>query len=166
MVKDAEGKDCRLPFNSTNKYAYSINAYETPDSHYCIFTKGAPERIWKLCNTIDVRGKPVPKTAEFEAKFNIANSSFGKNGERVLGFAKYHLPKDQYPLGFKFNTEKLNFDFNNQTFVGVLSLTDPPRDSVPFAVLKCRSAGIKVVMVTGDQPVTAASIAKQCNIIT
>lgn len=53
----------------------------------------------------------------------------------------------------------------NLCFVGVLSLTDPPRDAVPYAVLKCRSAGIKVVMVTGDQPVTAASIAKQCNII-
>lgn len=84
----------------------------------------------------------------------------------MLGFAKYHLPKDKYPKGFKFNYENTNFDFQNQTFVGVLSLTDPPRDSVPFAVLKCRSAGIKVVMVTGDQPVTAASIAKQCNIIT
>ena len=48
----------------------------------------------------------------------------------------------------------------------MLSLTDPPRDAVPYAVLKCRSAGVKVIMVTGDQPVTAASIAKQCNIIT
>lgn len=103
---------------------------------------------------------------EWNRKFEEANSSFGKNGERVLGFAKYHLPKEQYPKGFKFNLQKTNFDFKNQTFVGVLSLTDPPRDSVPFAVLKCRSAGIKVVMVTGDQPVTAASIAKQCNIIT
>ena len=84
----------------------------------------------------------------------------------MLGFAKCHLPKDKFPRGFKFNYENANFDFKNQTFVGVLSLTDPPRDSVPFAVLKCRSAGIKVVMVTGDQPVTAASIAKQCNIIT
>ena len=84
----------------------------------------------------------------------------------MLGFAKFHLPKDKYPKDFKFNCEKLNFDFNNQCFVGVLSLTDPPRDTVPFAVLKCRSAGIKVIMVTGDQPVTAASIAKQCNIIT
>jgi sodium/potassium-transporting ATPase subunit alpha len=53
-----------------------------------------------------------------------------------------------------------------QVFVGVLSLTDPPRDAVPYAVLKCRSAGIKVIMVTGDQPVTATSIAKLCNIIT
>lgn len=119
-----------------------------------------------MCTTVDERGKPVPKTAEWNHKFEQANASFGKNGERVLGFAKYHLPKDKYPKGFKFNYENTNFDFNNQTFVGVLSLSDPPRDSVPFAVLKCRSAGIKVVMVTGDQPVTAASIAKQCNIIT
>ena len=51
-------------------------------------------------------------------------------------------------------------------FVGVLSLSDPPRDTVPYAVLKCRSAGVKVVMVTGDQPATAASIARLCNIIT
>ncbi|CAM6000215.1 unnamed protein product [Sphagnum balticum] len=51
-------------------------------------------------------------------------------------------------------------------FVGVLSLADPPRDSVPYAVLKCRAAGIKVIMVTGDQPVTAASIAKQVVAVT
>lgn len=42
---------------------------------------------------------------------------------------------------------------------------DPPKDSVPYAVLKCRSAGIKVIMVTGDQPPTAAAIARQVNII-
>ena len=42
VVKDFEGKDCRLPFNSTNKYAFSINHYETADSYYCVFTKGAP----------------------------------------------------------------------------------------------------------------------------
>lgn len=83
----------------------------------------------------------------------------------MLGFAKYHLPKKNYPKGFKFNLEHPNFEFENQTFAGVLSLTDPPRDAVPYAVLKCRSAGVKVIMVTGDQPVTAASIAKQCNII-
>jgi sodium/potassium-transporting ATPase subunit alpha len=66
VTKDFEGKECRLPFNSTNKYAYSINDFETPDSYYCIFTKGAPERIWKLCTNIDVRGKPVPIDHSFE----------------------------------------------------------------------------------------------------
>lgn len=58
-----------------------------------------------------------------------------------------------------------NFPLNNFMFVGLISLIDPPKETVPFAVLKCRSAGIKVIMVTGDQPATAAAIAKQVNII-
>jgi sodium/potassium-transporting ATPase subunit alpha len=90
------------------------------------------------------------------------------NGERVLGFAKLHLPEEQYPQGFKFETgnpETFNFKFEKLTFVGLISLIDPPKDAVPWAVKKCRTAGIKVVMVTGDQPATAAAIAKQVNII-
>lgn len=98
-----------MPFNSTIKYAFSINEYETPDSYYCIFTKGAPERIWDLCTHVDLHGKPVPKTAEWDQKFSDANQKFGKNGERVLGFAKYHLPKEKYPKNFKFNYENVNF---------------------------------------------------------
>ena len=69
VIRDFEGKECRLPFNSTNKYAFSINSYKRDDSHFCIFTKGAPERIWKLCTHVDVGGKPVPKTAEWDKKF-------------------------------------------------------------------------------------------------
>ena len=55
------------------------------------------------------------------------------------------------------------FDFE---FAGLISLRDPPRKGVPDAVAKCRSAGIKVVMVTGDQPVTAEAISKDVGIIT
>jgi len=53
----------------------------------------------------------------------------------------------------------------NFTFIGLIALIDPPKESVPHAILKCRSAGIKVIMVTGDQPATAAAIARQVNII-
>lgn len=49
--------------------------------------------------------------------------------------------------------------------MGIVSLNDPPRDAVPFAVTKCHTAGVKVIMVTGDQPVTATAIARECNII-
>jgi sodium/potassium-transporting ATPase subunit alpha len=52
----------------------------------------------------------------------------------------------------------------NFTFCGLVSVIDPPRESVPNAILKCRSAGIKVIMVTGDQPVTAAAIAREVKI--
>lgn len=78
---------------------------------------------------------------------------FGKNGERVLGFAKLHLLREQYPLGKLFDLsspEKFNFSLKELTFVGLISLIDPPKESVPWAVKRCRSAGIKVIMVTGD----------------
>jgi sodium/potassium-transporting ATPase subunit alpha len=77
-----------------------------------------------------------------------------------------HLPKSKFPKGYKFDLNKDKLLEEGLCFVGVLSLTDPPRETVPYAVLKCRSAGVKVIMVTGDQPVTAASIARLCNIIT
>jgi sodium/potassium-transporting ATPase subunit alpha len=57
VVRDLEHKPLRMPFNSTNKYAFVIVEYETPDSHYCLFTKGAPERIWGLCDKIYSKGK-------------------------------------------------------------------------------------------------------------
>lgn len=53
----------------------------------------------------------------------------------------------------------------NFVFIGLISLQDPPKETVPYAVTKCRSAGIKVIMVTGDQPPTAGAIARQVNII-
>lgn len=165
VVRDQEGKECRLPFDSNNKYAFSINHYEKDDSHYCVFMKGAPERIWARCTFIDVGGKMVPINEEWNQKFIKANATFGKNGERVLGFGKCHLPKARFPKNYNFDLDKDDL-LKGLCFVGVLSLADPPRDAVPYAVLKCRSAGVKVIMVTGDQPVTAASIAKQCNIIT
>ena len=93
---------------------------------------------------------------------------FGKNGERVLGFAKLHLLKEKFPKNYNFNTttpDNFNFRMENFVFVGLVSLMDPPKDTVPYAVLKCRSAGIKVIMVTGDQPPTATAIARQVNII-
>jgi sodium/potassium-transporting ATPase subunit alpha len=52
LVKDKEGKPAKMPFNSSNKYAFLIVEYETEESHYCLFTKGAPERIWGLCTSV------------------------------------------------------------------------------------------------------------------
>ena len=49
---------CRVPFDSAKKYAFSINHYETSDSHFCTFLKGAPEQIWDQCKYIDINGKP------------------------------------------------------------------------------------------------------------
>lgn len=75
------------------------------------------------------------------------------------------LPSDKFPLGFKFDGDDPNFPLSGMRFVGLMSMIDPPRAAVPDAVAKCRSAGIKVIMVTGDHPITAKAIAKSVGII-
>ena len=86
-------------------------------------------------------------------------------GERVLGFCDFMLPEDKYPAGYPYDADEENFPLEGLRFVGLMSMIDPPRAAVPDAVLKCRSAGIKVIMVTGDHPITAKAIAKSVGII-
>merc|ERR1711893_589452 len=89
----------------------------------------------------------------------------GGMGERVLGFAHFYLDQTSFPKGFAFDTDEKNFPTEKLCFVGLMSMIDPPRAAVPDAVGKCRSAGIKVIMVTGDHPITAKAIAKGVGII-
>merc|ERR1719477_113959 len=72
---------------------------------------------------------------------------------------------EKYPKGYEFDTEECNFPVTDLTFIGLMAMIDPPRAAVPDAVGKCRSAGIKVIMVTGDHPITAKAIAKGVGII-
>merc|ERR1719289_435177 len=97
--------------------------------------------------------------------FNQAYLELGGLGERVLGFCDFYLDKDQFPTGYPFDGEDVNFPLDGLRFVGLMSMIDPPRAAVPDAVTKCRSAGIKVIMVTGDHPITAKAIAKSVGII-
>ena len=164
----ADGSDSKMPFNSTNKYALSIVKQEGPDYHYVSYIKGAPEKVWLYCSRMLREGKYVPIGPEERKRFDEVNLRFGKNGERVLGFAMLPLNKEVYPKDYKFVTStpaNFNFPIENYVFVGLISLMDPPKESVPFAIKKCQSAGIKVIMVTGDQPPTAAAIARQIGII-
>jgi len=78
------------------------------------------------------------------------------------------LPKEDYPKNHKFGLNgpyELNLPKDGFVFVGLMSIVDPPRDSVPDAISKCKTAGIKVIMVTGDQQLTASAIAKQIGIL-
>eukprot|EP01006_Ploeotia_vitrea_P056684 TRINITY_DN68116_c9_g3_i1.p2 TRINITY_DN68116_c9_g3~~TRINITY_DN68116_c9_g3_i1.p2 ORF type:complete len:1113 (-),score=653.57 TRINITY_DN68116_c9_g3_i1:66-3350(-) len=158
-----------IPFNSANKFAVTIvNQDNDWDKPRLLLMKGAPERVWSRCSHVLVKGKKVPK-AEVEDNYNQAQSDLMNNGERVLGLCYLELPKDEFPRDFEYaaeaDPEVLNFPLDNLCFVGLMSLIDPPRAAVPAAVRSCQSAGIKVVMVTGDHPDTAEAIAKQVNII-
>lgn len=79
----------------------------------------------------------------------------GSIGQRVLGFAEQILDPGQFPPNYEFNSANMNFPTTNLTFIGFMSIYDPPRDQVDEAVRICQGAGIKVVMVTGDHPATA-----------
>ena len=159
-------KVCEIPFNSTNKFQVSVHEIENDsDHHHLLVMKGAPERILEHCRTIIVDGTEYPITQEWIEAFNHAYMQLGGLGERVLGFCEYLLPKHLFPHGFPFDTDEGNFPLDGLKFVGLISMIDPPRAGVPDAVMKCRSAGIKVIMVTGDHPITAQAIAKSVGII-
>ncbi|XP_055920575.1 sodium/potassium-transporting ATPase subunit alpha-like [Eupeodes corollae] len=159
-------KVAEIPFNSTDKYQVSIHETEDPnDMRYLLVMKGAPERIVVRCSTIFVHGEEQPMNEEMYEAFNNAYLELGGMGERVLGFCDYILPSEEYPPGYVFDTESVNFPVENLRFVGLISMIDPPRATVPYAVEQCRSAGIKVVMVTGDHPITAKAIAREVGII-
>ena len=158
-------KVCEIPFNSTNKYQVSIHKTDDGDNRYLLVMKGAPERILERCSHIAVDGEDLLLDSNWAEKFNKAYMELGGLGERVLGFCDLRLPEDKFPEGFPFDPEDPTFPLKGLRFVGLMSMIDPPRAAVPDAVAKCRSAGIKVIMVTGDHPITAKAIAKSVGII-
>ena len=163
-IRAKSPKICEIPFNSTNKWQLSI--HEIPDdTRYLLVMKGAPERILDKCTKIMINGEEQEMTEEYKTKFNDAYMELGGMGERVLGFAHSYLDDGEFPKGFNFDAEEMNFPTEALTFVGLMSMIDPPRAAVPDAVAKCRSAGIKVIMVTGDHPITAKAIARSVGII-
>jgi len=187
VYKSSSGKDteCLIPFSSDIKFNAFIRDMSADGGNLQVFLKGAPERVLKRCTKILLNGEEVPFTDELRAECDEANKSFGALGERVLAFAKADLPADKYPKdSYQFDMknwktwglatpqkqsdyadEAGSFPMHELTLVGVVSLNDPPRLNVDLSVNKCRSAGIKVIMVTGDQPPTAAAIATKVNIL-
>ncbi len=115
--------------------------WRSPDrEHYIIAAKGAPEAIVDLCHC-------APATA---ARINAQAQALAAQGLRVLGVAKAAFRESALP--------PIQHDFNFQ-FVGLLGLADPVRASVPAAIAEAHSAGVRVVMITGDFPATASNIA-------
>uniref|UniRef100_A0A8B9KSU9 Sodium/potassium-transporting ATPase subunit alpha n=1 Tax=Astyanax mexicanus TaxID=7994 RepID=A0A8B9KSU9_ASTMX len=159
-------KICEVPFNSTNKFQLSIHELEDPlDLRYLLVMKGAPERILERCSTILIKGQELPLDEQWKEAFQTAYMDLGGLGERVLGFCHIYLNEKEFPRGYTFDTDEMNFTTSGLCFAGLISMIDPPRATVPDAVMKCRTAGIRVVMVTGDHPITARAIAANVGII-
>jgi len=178
------GVDCAIPFSSDQKFNLFIRNMAKDGKHLRVYLKGAPERVITRCSKILVDGKEEDFSAMHREEVKQANDDFGKLGERVLAFAYRDLDVSKFPEGYAFDmrnwkswgkafersyseyeSEAGTFPMHDLVLVGAVSLNDPPRPKVDLSVEKCRQAGIKVIMVTGDQPPTAAAIANKVNII-
>ncbi|KAI8977317.1 hypothetical protein BDF20DRAFT_836135 [Mycotypha africana] len=170
ILPDTYPKVFEIPFNSDNKWAMTIHQKEHAAGPLTLYVKGAPERVLKLCNQFllqDDSGNTytVPLSDEHCKAFQETYSYMAGQGHRVLAFAQYQLPASEYPANYRFNKNEKNYPMSGLTFVGLVSLEDPPKHGVREAIGKCRAAGIKVMMVTGDHPLTAEAIGRKINLM-
>jgi sodium/potassium-transporting ATPase subunit alpha len=186
-VYNDKGKDveCFIPFSSQIKFNSFIRDMSADGGNLRIYLKGAPERVVERCNKIMTSEGIVDFSQMHKDEVNQANKDFGGMGERVLAFAYLDLDPSKFNKDYKFDMagwksfgeaykgvsyssyadQEGAFPMHDLVLCGVVSLNDPPRPKVDISVDKCRQAGIKVIMVTGDQPPTAAAIAEKVNII-
>ena len=136
-----------VPFDSDRK---RLSTLHRTDEGLQLFTKGALAALLPLCGS---SGQPLP--SEIAARWRDAEEAMASNGLRVLALASRRISEP-------YDRSRLE---EGLTLLGLVGLEDPPRPEVPAAIAKCRSAGIKVVMVTGDHPATAEAIARQIGLV-
>jgi sodium/potassium-transporting ATPase subunit alpha len=182
--REAFNKLKEVPFNSKNKYQLSLHKQDNDDAKPILMVmKGAPERILSRCGKLLLNGEEVDLTPERLAEIESCQLELSKKGMRVLGFAQKILNPSIYGPNYEFNTDNPNFPLGEKDvdyeiipkpdakieeplcFIGLMALIDPPRPEVPAAVAKCKTAGIRVIMVTGDHPITAKAIAHKVGIL-
>lgn len=133
-----------IPYESANKY--SAVFYEKDGETYCTI-KGSLEKVLEFCNKVNLTDTKLPKH-----KLTKQNEYLANLGYRVIALANGKISKKE-----KY-TEK---DITNLTFMGMVGFIDPIRKEVISSIKQCRSAGIKVLMITGDHPLTAFAISKE-----
>ncbi len=142
-----------IPFDSDRKLMSTLHKF---DNKNLMFTKGAFDVL--LDRIVKIKTSSGVRDITYEDKQNIinANKQLSQSGLRVLAFAYKEFA----------NPEQLSLeDENNYTFIGLISMIDPPREESAAAVRDCITAGIKPVMITGDHKITASAIAKQIGIL-
>jgi Ca2+-transporting ATPase len=149
-----------FPFSSERK-RMSVIVQDTSNklghSLSIVFTKGSPELVLELCTHIQQGDRPVLMTAQQRQQILEQNNQLASQGLRVLGFASKNLTKLS-DRDFEDTAE------TNLTWLGLVGMLDAPRPEVRDAVAKCRTAGIRPVMITGDHQLTAQAIAQDLGI--
>lgn len=144
-----------IPFDSDRKLMTTVNKI---GDKYLVCTKGGIDELLARCNSYVINGEIKTNLEEYKAKISESNITMAKDALRVLAMAYKEL--DHEPT----DEEMENME-NNLTYVGMVGMIDPPREEVKAAVEKCKTAGIKTVMITGDHKITAVAIAKALGIL-
>lgn len=152
-VRDTYERKSEIPFDSDRKLMST--AHELRGKHI-IVVKGAVDVLLTRMTHIRIGQNVLPMTEEEKARIEEQNLEFSKGGLRVLAFAYKEIDSDR-PIALE--------DETDLTFLGLISMMDPPREESKAAVAECIEAGIKPIMITGDHKVTAAAIAKRIGIL-
>jgi len=137
------------PFDSKTKRMITYNQYKKGIRAYL---KGAPEVVLEKCTQIRINQKIRKITKKDKLLIIDKYKEIASRGERVLGF------------GYK-DVKNIKSPEKEYVFTGLIGMIDPPRKEVPAALKDCKTAGIKVIMITGDHPLTAEAIARKVGII-
>ncbi len=149
-------EETELTFDSIRKRMTSICRDERGTlTAYC---KGAPELLLPLCSQIYEKGSVRPLTPETRQKILDIYAERARNALRMLAFAYRPLDEPQSD----WSPEEVERDM---IFVGLMAMIDPPRDEAREAIMKCRTAGIRPVMITGDHELTAQAIATRVGLV-
>ena len=153
-----------IPFDSDRKRMTTVHKLEAglDGSYHISITKGAPKEVMELCSDYyDNQGMIKSLTATERQAILAANDQFARDGLRVLAAA--YRPLDSEHIGEdKWDMQTLE---DNMVFLGLVAMSDPPRQGVREAIEKCHRASIRIIMVTGDYGLTALSIAKKIGIV-
>jgi P-type Ca2+ transporter type 2C len=145
-----------VPFDSERKMMTTVCSDK---GLITLFSKGAPEVILGKCDRILIDGEEKKLTSRDREHILRQNEQFGNDALRVLGFAYKWL---EWKNDKK--KEDRSKEESHMVFVGLQAMIDPPREEVKIAVAKCKTAGIRVVMITGDNIITATAIARELGI--
>lgn len=144
-----------LPFDSDRKLMTTVHLFP---NKYMVYTKGGVDELLSRCNSYVINGNVNTDIDEYKKEIAKQNEEMAKNALRVLAMAYKEL--DHEPTDEEMKTIE-----SDLTYVGMVGMIDPPREEVKDAVEKCKTAGIKTVMITGDHKITAIAIAKALGIL-
>ncbi len=141
-----------IPFESEHRFMATL--HHDHSGHAFIYLKGAPERVLEMCHHQRKRGEDVPLDRHY---WENLSEELAQRGQRLLAIASRPVDAAMNCLTFSDVEDGLSL-------IGIVGIIDPPREEAIKAVADCRSAGIKVKMITGDHALTASAIARDMGI--